>query len=176
MGNEEMTRHVMCCTDPTSIAVTDAEEEVPVAANVDEDADADTDTEAMVDGEANVVESSTNDEGDTNLSNVSLEVNPTPTGEDDPGLNNVSVEVNPTPMSSENEEKLYGMLSKNFTPMAFTRELGWDGQTYSAALMFCASKESMIPCPYEVVCPEGNQAQPISGEVWIIISINSFQS
>lgn len=155
VGNEEMTRHVMCCTDPDSIAVTDAEE-----ANVVEGAD--TATEAMIDnGEVVVAELTANDKGDE-LNNVSVEVNPTPTGEGESELSNVSVDVNPTPMSSADQDHLYQMIDK---PRAFTREQGWDGQTYSAALIFCASQDSMIPCSYEVVCPVGNKGPPISGEI-----------
>ena len=148
----------MCCTDPDSIAVTDAEK-----GNVVEGAD--TATQAMSDTEEDVVtESTANDKGDE-LNNVSVEVNPTPTGEGESELSNVSVDVNPTPMSSADQDHLYQMIDKQFKPRAFTREQGWDGQTYSAALIFCASQDSMIPCSYEVVCPVGNEGQPISGEI-----------
>jgi hypothetical protein len=74
------------------------------------------------------------------------------------------VSVQPTSMSDENAEKLYALVSKTFKPMAFSRDRGWTGQTYTSALMFCATQESKIPCPYEIVCPLGSDGVPVTGE------------
>jgi hypothetical protein len=71
-----------------------------------------------------------------------------------------------TSMSQEEMENLYSVVANEFKPMAFTRDRGWSGQTYTSALIFCAAHESKIPCPYEVMCPLGTSGQPISGRLY----------
>ena len=71
--------------------------------------------------------------------------------------------IQPTEISGEEIQELYTDVAKQFRPMAFTRDRGWTGQTYMSAIMFCASQESRIPCPYEVICPLGPQGVPIAG-------------
>lgn len=87
-----------------------------------------------------------------------------------------SISVQPTPMSEENREKLYQIIAKDYKPMAFTRDRGWSGQTYTSALMFCASQESKIPCPYELVCPLGPNGMPISGKMMTALLISFIHS
>lgn len=130
-GNEEMTRHVMCCKDPSDVvlAVSDSTES-PEESFVSESVDAITNDAAA----------------------------------DDAGGES---SVQPTPTTDENKEKLYQIVSKEFKPFAFSRDRGWTGQTYTSALMFCASQESKIPCPYEIVCPLGPGEMPITGKLLV---------
>lgn len=43
----------------------------------------------------------------------------------------------------------YGDVVQRYAPKWYDRNEGWDGKTYADALIFCASKDSYIPCPYE---------------------------
>jgi len=76
----------------------------------------------------------------------------------------------------------YNQSETEFNPVGYDRSSGWDGQTYRDALLFCASKNSKIPCPYEALCPHGSDGPPVGGEkdgvngVWVPImdSANSW--
>ncbi|KAL7462817.1 hypothetical protein ACHAXS_003191 [Conticribra weissflogii] len=50
-----------------------------------------------------------------------------------------------------------------YDPAWFTRSDGWVGQTYSSAIEFCSSQQSMVPCPLEAYCPLGKESMPYGG-------------
>jgi hypothetical protein len=43
----------------------------------------------------------------------------------------------------------YDDVSEIYAPIWYDRSDGWDGSKYVDAIVFCASKNSYIPCPYE---------------------------
>jgi hypothetical protein len=67
-----------------------------------------------------------------------------------------------TPLTDE-EKKQVKFVSDKLQPIFYNRSHGWEGQTYSAALEFCASQESRVPCPYTAVCPNGRGRPPLGG-------------
>ena len=50
-----------------------------------------------------------------------------------------------------------------YKPVEYDRDSGWKGTSYTDAIVFCASQESRIPCPYEAYCPMGELAAPYGG-------------
>jgi len=50
-----------------------------------------------------------------------------------------------------------------YKPVEYDRQSGWEGTNYADAIIFCASQESRIPCPYETYCPNGENADPYGG-------------
>lgn len=66
------------------------------------------------------------------------------------------------PMTQEEQEQLNDVSNK-LQPIFYNRSHDWVGQTYSAALEFCASKDSRVPCPYTAVCPNGSGRPPLGG-------------
>lgn len=132
--NEEMTRHVMCCRDPNDVVASDGQDSNVAVSDV------------VLENLQSSAEAIASDAVDTTASDAGA-----------------TSSVQPTPMSDENRDKLYQAVSKEYKPMAFTRERGWTGQTYTSALMFCAAQESKILCPYMVVCPLGPNGMPVSG-------------
>eukprot|EP00579_Thalassiosira_antarctica_P029645 CAMPEP_0202030230 /NCGR_PEP_ID=MMETSP0905-20130828/64388_1 /ASSEMBLY_ACC=CAM_ASM_000554 /TAXON_ID=420261 /ORGANISM="Thalassiosira antarctica, Strain CCMP982" /LENGTH=1463 /DNA_ID=CAMNT_0048594023 /DNA_START=42 /DNA_END=4433 /DNA_ORIENTATION=- len=70
----------------------------------------------------------------------------------------VEAAVTTTPESQSHPE--YAMVAE-FEPVLFDRSSGWDGQTYDAAVVFCASKGPTHGlCPYEAYCPMGENNMP----------------
>jgi len=51
----------------------------------------------------------------------------------------------------------------NHKPVKYDRSSGWAGKSYAAAIIFCASRQSRIPCFYESICPNGENADPHGG-------------
>jgi len=74
------------------------------------------------------------------------------------------------------EEASSNQIRLEFAPVAYNRNSGWMGQRYLDALIFCASKDSKIPCPYEVVCSnlESELVDVEAGWVPIIDSPNGW--
>ena len=80
-------------------------------------------------------------------------------------------------------DELYAETQTKFNPRFFGRSQGWSGSTYVDAISFCSLQESMVPCPYEAICPGGPQSMPLGGynaetEAWApaIDSPNSWVS
>lgn len=119
-GNEEITRHLMCCRDPNRAVTSDREDMASYVSDGSDDA-----------------------AGAAAAMFYSDESDPVP--------------------EEEAMEKVYSFMSANFEPIAYTRDNGWDGQTYGDALRFCASQNSKIPCPYEVLCPMASNGYSIVG-------------
>ena len=67
-----------------------------------------------------------------------------------------------TPLTDE-EKAQVKFVSDKLQPIFYNRSHGWEGQTYSEALEFCASRESRVPCPYTAVCPNGKGRPPLGG-------------
>ena len=61
----------------------------------------------------------------------------------------------------EQKYREYGEMLELYQPKFFDRT-HWQGGTYDEALIFCATTESMVICPYEVVCPFGVHGVPAS--------------
>eukprot|EP00581_Thalassiosira_minuscula_P005828 CAMPEP_0183746012 /NCGR_PEP_ID=MMETSP0737-20130205/66532_1 /TAXON_ID=385413 /ORGANISM="Thalassiosira miniscula, Strain CCMP1093" /LENGTH=2336 /DNA_ID=CAMNT_0025981691 /DNA_START=12 /DNA_END=7019 /DNA_ORIENTATION=- len=57
----------------------------------------------------------------------------------------------------------FGFILEKYAPKWFSRDDGWDGNTYNDAIAFCAQQDSYIPCPYEAYCPEGEGSIPTGG-------------
>ena len=49
-------------------------------------------------------------------------------------------------------------------PVWFSRDQGWNGQTYDAASSYCASHGGLVICPFEAICPAGVHTMPLGGE------------
>lgn len=45
----------------------------------------------------------------------------------------------------------------------FSREDGWTGRTYDAAMSYCAA-QGLVICKYEAVCPAGANMMPMGGK------------
>ena len=135
--NEEMTRNIMCCKDPNKVVTSGAQDSAV----------------AVSDSSPSAAEAFANDEADTTAG--------TESAASDTSV--IATDTQPTHMSEEAQQQLYQVVSKEYKPMTITREKGWSGQTYTSAMMFCASQESKVLCPYEVVCPLGPNETPISG-------------
>jgi len=65
-------------------------------------------------------------------------------------------------LTDEEKETIEEMTIRH-DPAWFTRSDGWVGQTYSSAIEFCASQQSMVPCPLEAYCPLGKETMPYGG-------------
>lgn len=135
--NEEMTRHIMCCKDPNKVVTSSVQDS----------------SVAVSDSSPTAAETFASDTVETTADTQSAASDTAATATD----------TQPTHMSEEDQQQLYQIVSKEYKPMTFTREKGWDGQTYTSAMIFCASQESKVLCPYEVVCPLGPNEIPISG-------------
>jgi hypothetical protein len=66
------------------------------------------------------------------------------------------------PLTDEEKQQVK-FVSDRLQPIFYDRSHGWEGQTYSEALEFCASRESRVPCPYTAVCPNGRGRPPLGG-------------
>jgi len=53
---------------------------------------------------------------------------------------------------------------QTFDPTWYDRRSGWEGITYIDAVNFCSSKESRVPCTYEMYCMESANGTPYRGE------------
>ena len=58
---------------------------------------------------------------------------------------------------------VYEEAKEKYHVVGYDRSNGWTGQTYGAALEFCASKNSKVQCTYDVVCPMGSDGPPVGG-------------
>ena len=54
-------------------------------------------------------------------------------------------------------------VESKYKPVEYDRQSGWEGSTYVDAIVFCASQDSRIPCPFEAYCPNGEYAGPYGG-------------
>lgn len=64
------------------------------------------------------------------------------------------------PGKNSNNEK-YETAALQYKPIEFNREKGWDGQTYTEALIFCGTKPGYGICPYDAICPDGPDMEPL---------------
>lgn len=55
-------------------------------------------------------------------------------------------------MTKEQFEALTYALEDSYLPIWFDRKSGWKGQTYEAAVEFCANHDDFMPCPYDGEC------------------------
>lgn len=59
---------------------------------------------------------------------------------------------------------MYQYSAMKYHPIYFSREQGYQGQTYDAAMSYCASQMGgLIMCPYEAICPAGADMLPLGG-------------
>jgi len=72
-------------------------------------------------------------------------------------------ELVPPPSENDQIAALYASTYEQFHPVKYDRYSGWDGQTYGDALVFCASKDGKMPCPYEAICPMRSDGPPSGG-------------
>ena len=64
-----------------------------------------------------------------------------------PGSSESASAPAPVPqISPEDLNQIYKISDDKFKPVSYDRSNGWTGQTYGDALLFCASKNSKIPC------------------------------
>ena len=59
--------------------------------------------------------------------------------------------------------KLYEDAAMKYKPLEFNRKKGWKGQSYTEALIFCGQKPGYGVCPYEAICPNGSDDEPLGG-------------
>ena len=68
-----------------------------------------------------------------------------------------------------NDPPPYTFAMERYKPIRYDRSNGWLGQTYDAALAFCASQTQhddqakLMLCPFEAFCPMGPQNKPLGG-------------
>jgi hypothetical protein len=76
------------------------------------------------------------------------------------------VPIEPNNQSNSKEiSQLYQHSSMQYNPVWFSREQGWNGQTYDAAMSFCAAQMGgLIICSYDAICPAGENMMPIGGK------------
>ena len=61
-------------------------------------------------------------------------------------------------------QMMYQKSATKYHPIYFSREQGYQGQTYDAAMSYCASQMGgLIMCPYEAICPAGADMLPLGG-------------
>ncbi|KAL3816816.1 hypothetical protein ACHAXA_008679 [Cyclostephanos tholiformis] len=64
---------------------------------------------------------------------------------------------------------LYQTIEREYDPIFYDRSMGWSGNSYPDAAIFCAShypydgERVGLPCPFEVYCPEGSNSMPYRG-------------
>ena len=84
-------------------------------------------------------------------------------------MNNVKEDATATKESYEEElEKLenkYKNAVLKYNPVTYNRNHGWQGRTYTEALVFCGSKAGYAVCPYDVICPAGPDTTPLGGNI-----------
>lgn len=141
-GNEKATKNIMCCkiTDDSPKA-TIAKEEVESASHDDDS-----------------IEASKESTVEKQESTAIKEESPSVEKEDSDIIQNTEI----APLTAEEVQQVK-LVSDKLQPIYYNRSHGWEGQTYAAALEFCASKESRVPCPYTAVCPNGKGRPPLGG-------------
>jgi len=65
--------------------------------------------------------------------------------------------------AKQQNQRLYETMAMRHRPLEFDRTRGWQGQTYAEALVFCGSKIKYTVCPYEALCPAGEDNEPLGG-------------
>lgn len=65
--------------------------------------------------------------------------------------------------TQETSPQAYLDMAEMLEPVWYSRSHGWNGQTYDAAIEFCAAQESRVPCPYTGMCPLGAGKSPLGG-------------
>ena len=78
-----------------------------------------------------------------------------------PGENGVT--YNPNDIANMELEQQYQAAVMTYQPLEFDRFKGWVGQTYEEALEFCEERSGYALCPYEAVCPGGDDEMPLGG-------------
>jgi len=58
----------------------------------------------------------------------------------------------------------YQQSALKYHPVWFSRDQGWNGQTYDAASSYCASHGGLVICPFEAICPAGVHTMPLGGK------------
>ncbi|KAL3801053.1 hypothetical protein HJC23_002346 [Cyclotella cryptica] len=149
-GNEEITRHLLCCQDPSSIFTADDQDPTAFVSDGSQDA-----------AGISVNDSST---GSTQIPAEAPDSSQSFSPDAYLYTDDQSNVGDSSEATSGQQEMIYEYMAQQFKPIAFTRDQGWDGHTYSSAIKFCATKGSKIPCPYEVICPMGPSGMPIEGK------------
>ena len=74
-----------------------------------------------------------------------------------------------TPVEQQQTAQTVAVNSAMKRMKMFDRDSGWEGSSYSEALMFCGSKRATV-CPYESYCPQGPgssvMGDAVSGSQW----------
>ena len=69
------------------------------------------------------------------------------------------------PLNSQEILELYQHSAMEYHPLWFSREQGWNGQTYDAAMSYCAGQMGvLIVCSYDAICPAGPNMMPVGGK------------
>lgn len=79
--------------------------------------------------------------------------------------NGDSSKISPVLAHALDAEGNYINMAIRYKPIWFSRDTGeYDGSTYEAGVEYCAVRDtSMLPCPYEAYCPEGEHTVPAGG-------------
>eukprot|EP00985_Skeletonema_marinoi_P017771 scaffold9839_cov157-Skeletonema_marinoi.AAC.6 len=72
--------------------------------------------------------------------------------------------VHPQSMDSQEIQEMYQHSGMKYHPIWFSRDQGWNGQTYDAAKSYCASQGKLVICPYDAICPAGPNMMPMGGK------------
>lgn len=81
-----------------------------------------------------------------------------------PTLPPISSATDAQVVSDGDYDTLYKDVHELYNPEVHNRSSGWLGQNYTAAIEFCASMQSKMPCPYAAICPMGSSGSPIVGK------------
>ncbi len=73
--------------------------------------------------------------------------------------------ISPVLAHALDAEGNYINMAIRYKPIWLSRDAdGYDGSNYEAGVEYCAARDpSMLPCPYEAYCPEGERAVPAGG-------------
>mmetsp|Transcript_6791 Transcript_6791/g.12770 ORF Transcript_6791/g.12770 Transcript_6791/m.12770 type:complete len:638 (-) Transcript_6791:169-2082(-) len=58
---------------------------------------------------------------------------------------------------------LYKDATLRYHPVMYDRSKGWKGQSYIEALVFCEEETGLALCPYDAICPNGANSEPLGG-------------
>lgn len=73
--------------------------------------------------------------------------------------------ISPVLAHALDAEGLYINMAVKYKPVWYSRDIDqYDGSNYEAGVEYCALRNpSMLPCPYEAYCPEGEHTVPAGG-------------
>lgn len=155
-GNEELTRHIMCCAgeEPYVIVPAASETSRPIVSPVAPTPEPPLNPTPLPSSPPNLPPTTLPTPYPTPLPVLALA--PLPILYPTPKPTQIVNAVAAAGEGSQNDEK--------YNPIWYDRDSGWTGTTYDEAFSFCSQKgPGQDICPYEVICPGGPLNLPYGG-------------